>query len=65
MLYSFLNIVTSNLIILIGGHLLLGGKPKGYEVERHIVTKVEVDPQMLSTLKKIKIHLKHEPRRNF
>ena len=35
----------------IGGRLLLYGNPNGYEVAEHIDTKVQVYPQMLSTLK--------------
>ena len=34
-----------------GGSLLLGGNQKGYEVEEHIVTKVELDPRIIATLK--------------
>ena len=34
-----------------GGHLLLDGNTKGYKVSDNIATKVEVHPQMLSTLK--------------
>ena len=34
-----------------GGLLILDGNKKGYGVEEHIATKVEVNPCMLSTLK--------------
>ena len=34
-------------------------KSIGYEVTEHIATKVEVNPQMLSTFEKVKIHMKH------
>ena len=50
----FINVVTRNLRISRGGRLLLDGNPKGYEVADHIATKVEVNPQMLSTLKNAK-----------
>ena len=33
------------------GRLLLDGNPKGYDVAEHIATKVEVNPQIISTLK--------------
>ena len=46
-LYCFLNVVTINLRMSRGGHLLLDGNPKGYEVAEHIATKVEVNPRML------------------
>ena len=47
----FLNVVTRNLRMSRGGRLLMDGNPRGCEVEEHIATKVEVNPQMLSTLK--------------
>ena len=37
-----------------GGCLLLDGEPNVYESAEHISTKVEVNPQMISTLKKEK-----------
>ena len=45
--------------------MLLDGNPKGCEVAEHIATKVELNPRMLSTLKKRKIHLKNESRGKF
>ena len=48
-----------------GGRLFLNGNPKGYEVAEHTAKKVDVNPQILSTLKNIKIHMKHEPRGKF
>ena len=42
-----------------GGRFLIGGNEKGYEVAEHIATKVEVNSRMISTLKKLKIHLKY------
>ena len=41
----------SNLRMSRGGRLDLDGNPKGYKVAEHIATRVEVNPQMLSTLK--------------
>ena len=38
---------------------------KGYEVSEHIATKFEVNPHMLSTLKKRNIHMRDEPRGGF
>ena len=35
-----------------GGCLILYVNPKGYEVEEHIATKFEVNPRMISELKK-------------
>ena len=35
-----------------GVRLILDGNPKGCEVAKHIATKVEINPRMLSTLKK-------------
>ena len=46
--------VTRNFRMSRGGHLLLDGNTKGYEVADHTATKVEVNPQMLSTLKNAK-----------
>ena len=43
----------------------MGGNPNRYEVAEHIATKVEVNPWMLSTLKKREIHFKHESRGKF
>ena len=34
------------------GGLLLDGNPKGYDVAEHNTTKVDVNPQIISTLKK-------------
>ena len=45
-----LNVVTRNLRMSRGGHFLLDGNTKGYEVEEHIATKVEVNSWMLSTM---------------
>ena len=39
--------------------------PKGYEVEEHIATKVEVNPRMLSTLKNAKYIWIMKPGANF
>ena len=50
----FLNVVTINLRLSSGVHLILGRNTKGYEVAEHIDTKVEVNPQMISTLKNAK-----------
>ena len=50
----FINVVTRNLRMSRGGRLLLDGNPNGYEVAYHISTKVDVNPQMLSTLKSAK-----------
>ena len=47
----FLNAVNINLRMSRGGRLIMGGNQKGYKVAEHIATKVEVKPQMLSTLK--------------
>ena len=43
----FINVVTRNFRMSRGGHLILDGNPKGYEVVEHISTKVEVNPLML------------------
>ena len=43
----FINVVTRNLRMSIGGSLLMDGNPKGYEVAEHVPTKVEVNPRML------------------
>ena len=54
-LFLFLfNVVTRNLIMSRCGRLFLGGNTKGHEAAEHIVTKVEVNPRMLSTLKNAK-----------
>ena len=37
-----------------GGRLILDGKPKGYEVAKHIDKKFEINPWMISTLKNAK-----------
>ena len=50
----FLNVVKINFIMSRGGRLLLGGSPKGYEVEDHIYIKIDVNPRILSTLKNAK-----------
>ena len=47
----FINVVTRNFSMSRGGSLLLDGNTKGCELAEHIVTKVEVNPRMLSTLK--------------
>ena len=49
----FLNVVTSNFRMSRGRIFLLDGNPKGCEVAEHIATKFEVNPWMLSTLKKV------------
>ena len=46
-------------------HLPLNKNTKGREVAEHIATKVEVNELILSTFKKRKIYLKHEPRGKF
>ena len=43
--------MTRNLGISRGGSLILDRDTKGYEVEKHTSKKVEVNAQMLSTLK--------------
>ena len=43
--------MTRNFSISRGGPLLLDRNPNGYEVAENIVSKVEVNPQMISTLK--------------
>ena len=48
-----------------GGHLLIDGNPNGYEVSAHIATKVEINPQMISTLKKTKSIWNMKPGANF
>ena len=48
----FLNVATQNFRMSRGGCFLLDGYTKGYEVAEHIATKVEVNPRMISTLKK-------------
>ena len=53
-LYCFPNVVTRNFSMSRCESLLLDGNPKGYEVAEHIVTKVELNPPMLSTLKNSK-----------
>ena len=50
----FLNVVTRNFRMSRVGCLLLDRNPKGYEVAYHTATKVEVNPQMISTLKNAK-----------
>ena len=60
-----LNIVTRHLRISRGGHLLLYGNRKGCQLAEHIATKVEVIPQMLSTLKKEKPIWSMNPGANF
>ena len=50
-LYWFLNELTRKFSMSRGGHLLLYRNPKRHEVADNIDTKVEVNPQMLSTLK--------------
>ena len=47
------------------GRLILDIDTKGCEVAEQTSKKVEVNPQMLSTLKKWRIHTEHEPRGNF
>ena len=51
LVYLFVNEVTRNLRISGVRRLLLDGNPKGCEVAEHIATKVELNPQMLSTFK--------------
>ena len=46
--------VTNNFRISRGGRLLLDENSNRYEVAEHIVTKFEVNPRMLSTLKNAK-----------
>ena len=53
-LSRFLNAVTIYFRMSKGGLLLLGGSSNGYEVAEHIAKKIEVNPQMLSTVKKEK-----------
>ena len=48
----FINVVKINLRMSRGGCLILYVNPKGYEVEEHIATKFEVNPRMISELKK-------------
>ena len=48
----FLDVVTRSFSMSRGGRLHKERNLKGYEVGEHISTKVEVNPQMLSTLKK-------------
>ena len=43
-----------NLRISRGGRLIMDRNTKGCEVAEHIAKKVEVNPQMLSTLKNVK-----------
>ena len=50
----FLNVVRSKLRISREFSFILGVNPKGYEVSEHIVTKVKVNPWMLTTLRKKK-----------
>ena len=50
----FLNVVIRNFRMSRGGRLLLDENPKWYEVAEHIITKVEVNTQILSTLKNAK-----------
>ena len=47
----FFNVLNRNFIISRGESFLLDENPKGYEVTEYISTNVEVNPQMLSTLK--------------
>ena len=47
----FINVVTRNFRVIRGGHWLLDGDPKGYEVAEHIAKRVEVNIRMISTLK--------------
>ena len=61
----FLNVVKINLRVSRDGYFLLDVNSKGYEVSKYIDTKVEVNPRMLSTLKKRKINIKHDPRGGF
>ena len=44
-----------------GGHLLTDVNTKGHEVAEHTVTKFEVNPRMLSTLKNTKYILSIKP----
>ena len=64
-LSCFLYVVTRNFRMSRYGRLLLYGNPKGYEVADHISTKVEVNPQMLSTLKNAKYIWSMNPGANF
>ena len=48
-----LNVVTRKFSMSRGVHFLLDGNPKGCEVAEHIATQFEVNPWMLSTLKKV------------
>ena len=50
----FINLVTVNLRISRDCYLLMDVKPKWYELSERISTKVEVNPQMLSTLENAK-----------
>ena len=52
--FCFLDVMTRTLRMSRGGRLILDVNPKGYEVAEHIATKVEVNSQMLSTLKNAK-----------
>ena len=61
----FLNVVTINLKFSRGGIFLLDGKPYGCDVEEHIATKVEVNPQIFSTLKNEKSVLSMKPGEDF
>ena len=46
-----INVMTINLIISRGSRLIMYVNPKRYEVSEYIVTKVEVNPRIISTLK--------------
>ena len=63
--YWFLNVVTRNFRMLRGGSLILGGNKNGYQVAEHRSTKSEVNPWMLSTLKKSKSIWSINPGGNF
>ena len=47
-----LNVETKHFSVSRGGIFILDKKPKGYEVNGKIATKLKVNPQMISTLKK-------------
>ena len=61
----FLNVVTTNLRMSKGGHLLLNGNTKWYEVSEHIATKVGVNPRTLSKTKNAKYIWIMNPGANF
>ena len=64
-LFWFLNVMKINLKMSIIGHLFLDGNPKSYEVAEHIATKVELNLQMIWTLKKAESIRLMKPGANF